>query len=292
MTLALEILRVVVPVFAVAGAGYLYAARGRIDLRSLTDPLFLVFTPALGFTLMIQSRLEGALLARIALAAGAVIVGSGVLTWAAARVLGLRSPGLYLATMFANNGNLGLPLCALAFGETGLALATIYCVMGIVLHFSLGIALVAPRTDRWGVLKLPVLHAIVLGLVLGRLEAPVPAPILKGIDLLGQPTIPVMLFALGYRLRGARLPSLGLAALAAAIRIGGGTALAFGATRLLGLDGLAAQVVILQGAMPPAAFNFVLAEKYEADADMVASAVALGTFASVATIPAVLAWIL
>ncbi|MCA9773501.1 MAG: AEC family transporter [Myxococcales bacterium] len=292
MNVALEVLRVVVPVFAVAGAGYGYAARGRLDLRSLTDPLFLVFTPALAFTLMVESRLEGALLARLTAAASAVILGSGALTWAVGRLTGARPRGLYLVTMFANNGNLGLPLCALAFGETGLAMATIYCVTGILFHFSLGIALVTPRADRWGVLKLPVLHAIILGLLLGRLEVAVPAPILKGIELLGAPTIPVMLFALGYRLRGSRLHAVRMALVGCAIRIGGGLALAVAATHVFGLTGLAAKVVILQGAMPPAAFNFVLAEMYDADPEMVASAVALGTFASIVTIPGVLAWIL
>jgi hypothetical protein len=57
---------------------------------------------------------------------------------------------------------------------------------------------------------------------------------------------------------------------------------------LLGAEGLDRKVLLLYSVMPPAVMNAVIAERYRADPELVASAITLGTLVSVLAIPAVL----
>ena len=54
----------------------------------------------------------------------------------------------------------------------------------------------------------------------------------------------------------------------------------------------ARQVLILQGAMPAAVFNYLLAARYGRHPEQVAGIVLVSTGLSVATIPLLLAWLL
>ena len=287
-----EVLAIVTPVFGVGAVGYLFARRIAIDLESLTNPLFYVFAPCLIFSIMAKTALDGAVLARIGASAACVTLGGGALAWGVRRLTGAGGRGFYLPTMFANNANMGMSLSTIAFGETGLAMAAAYYVTTAMLHVSVGITLVSRASGRWEMFRAPVLYAAIAGILAGRFDVAIPGPLLKGIELLGQPTIPVMLFSLGYRLATVRLGDLERASLAVAVRIGGGLAIGSLVVRALHLEGAVAQVVTLQSAMPAAVLNFVIAEKYHADPELVASAIALGTFVSLVTTPLVLAWVL
>ena len=67
----------------------------------------------------------------------------------------------------------------------------------------------------------------------------------------------------------------------------------FGAlfVNLFGLKGIEAKVVILECAMPPAVFNFVLAEKYGRDSETVASIIVAGTAVSLLVPPFVISYL-
>lgn len=290
--IALEVLRIVAPVFGVLAVGLAYGRRRPLALEGLTDAAFYVFGPALSFSIMAKTRLEPAALLRLMGGATAVTLGSMALGYAASRALGLRSRGFVLVTAFANNGYMGLPLADLALGPAGLAKATVYYVTTATLHFSLGLRLVSGREQPWEMLRNPFLYATLAGMAVSWWSIPLPKPLLIWADLLGQAAIPVMLFALGYRLGTVRMTAVRLAAAASAVRIGGGLLCGYAFVRALGLGGTEAAVLLLQASMPSATVNFILAEKYRQDPQLVASAVAMSNFAAAATAPLVLAWVL
>jgi hypothetical protein len=76
------------------------------------------------------------------------------------------------------------------------------------------------------------------------------------------------------------------------LRVGLGFIFGIALVKLLRLDGVVASVVILQSAMPPAIFNFVLAEKYMQDSQIVASIIMAGTLISVVTTPIIIAYLI
>ena len=122
----------------------------------------------------------------------------------------------------------------------------------------------------------------------------IPDFVLTTLEMLGQITIPLMLFTLGVRLSQGRITQIGTA-----LRING---LYLVAGSMLARDHLAVAayarveaLVILCGMLPPAVLNYLLTEHYKMDAAAVANVVLFGNVMSVVTIPVVvwftLAWV-
>ena len=65
-----------------------------------------------------------------------------------------------LTKAVGNTGNLGLPLCLLAFGEQGLAFAMAYFAVQCLLMFSIGDAIYAGRFSVNAMFRSPVLAAV------------------------------------------------------------------------------------------------------------------------------------
>lgn len=292
MQTALAVLDVVGPVFLVAAVGAAFAHFRAIRLEALTDVLFHVLVPALVFSTLSKTSLPPESLLTMAVAAAGVTLVSGGLGWLALRLQRRRSAGFLLACTFPNNANMGMSLSALAFGEGGLALATAYYATTALLTFSLGLQVAAGRGGLGETLRVPFIYAAVLGLAIKLWDLELPVVLDRGAGLLGQAAIPCMLFALGYRLRWARLHALRMATQAVFIRIAGGLAAGLGMVALLGATGTSRDVILLQSAMPAAVITFVLAERYDQDAELVSSAIALGTLVSVATLPLLVGWLM
>ena len=100
-----------------------------------------------------------------------------------------------------------------------------------------------------------------------------------------------MIFALGYKLSEVAITEVSKSFLAGGMRILFGLILGIISVSLFKLGGVEAKVIILLSAMPPAVFNFVLAEKYKQDSETVASIILAGTLISVITTPVILAFL-
>lgn len=292
MNVAAAVVGVMAPVLLAIIAGFTLARARPVALSGLTDALFYVFVPGLLFSTMSRSALSLAELGEVAIAACLVVAASGVIGWLVLRAQGKRSPGFLLTVMFANNANMGISLCKLAFGDRGLALATAYYAVAATLTFSVGLAIAAPGRAHLEMFKAPFVHAAVLGLLVRVFELPVPGFLFTASELLGQAVIPTMLFSLGCRLATIELTGLGLAAQAAAIRLIGGVGIGLLVVTLLGSEGTSRSVIMLQAAMPAAVINFVLAERYQREPQLVSSIIALSVLASLLTVPALLAWLM
>ncbi len=100
-----------------------------------------------------------------------------------------------------------------------------------------------------------------------------------------------MIFALGYKTSKVTISHLNTSFAFGGLRIGLGFAFGVALVKILHLSWVASNVVILDSAMPPAIFNFVLAEKYNQDSQTVASIVIVGTLISVVTTPIIIAYL-
>ncbi|UCD85718.1 MAG: AEC family transporter, partial [Deltaproteobacteria bacterium] len=97
---------------------------------------------------------------------------------------------------------------------------------------------------------------------------------------------------LGYQLRQVQFRQLGLSAMFAIFRSGGGFLAGLLMVKIIGLTGTAAKVVILMSALPPAVLNSVLTKKYNRNPELVSSTILIGTLISVVTTPLILYWLL
>jgi predicted permease len=116
----------VLPVLLIGGLGYLVGRARFLDLAPITGLAVLVLVPAIVFDSLARATLPRDLLSRLVLHVVLQLAAIWLLSVAVARLIGWRGPaqgGFLLATLFANSGNVGLPLALFVFGPDGLAIA-------------------------------------------------------------------------------------------------------------------------------------------------------------------------
>src|SRR5690606_12772597 len=115
------------------------------------------------------------------------------------------------------------------------------------------------------------------------------SPLLTSIRMLGEISIPLMLFALGARLADSTIAAVGRGVLVAVARPAIGVALAFAVMLFIDLPPQERALLIVFGALPPAVLNYIFAERYGQEPATVASMVLVGNVAALVTLPIALA---
>lgn len=290
MTIPLtEIVHIVLPVFLIVALGFVFGKLRTLDLRPLSDFVIYISTPCLMISSLARNPIELVLAGKVFVCVLAVTGGSLLLGYVVIRLMGLDQRVYLPPVAFANTGNMGLPLVMFAFGERGFAVGIIYMVATTIVHYTVGVAILSYKESRFEVLKLPLIYACGLGLWLSLSGEQMPVPVGRAVDLLGQASIPTMIFSLGYKLSEISLDEAHRSFLFGGLRVVGGVCLGYVAVLFTGLGGVSANVVVLDSAMPPAVFNFVLAEKYGRNSKVVASIIMAGTLISLLSTPIILA---
>lgn len=290
--MTLRILSIVLPIFLIALLGYAYGRYKRPDMGVINQVNMDVFVPALIFYALASRDFQLGSYSLVALAAVAVMLGSGALAYLLARTIGWQWRTFVPPVMFCNCGNLGLPLFVLAFGEEALTVAVIFLVAENMLHFTLGRYFLDHRVQPWHVLRSPVVLASIAGLGFSMLDLWLPEAVLLPIEMVGNISIPLLLFSLGVRLVDIDWGEWRVGLAAAVLGPAAGIAAALVVAPLLGLPDLQASQLILFGALPPAVLNYLFAEEFRQEPQKVASIVMIGNLGAVVTIPLALYWLL
>ena len=281
----LRIIAIIFPIFAIVGVGYFYARYKKPDMAFANQLNMDVFVPALVFAALASRDFN--LMANWPLALGgiAVVLGSGLIAWPVAKLMKVDTRTLLPPMMFNNSGNMGLPLMVLAFGEKALPLAVVLFFVENLLHYSLGTWMLDHRAKVWNLWRVPVIAAALAGLAVSLLKIELWSPLYIGIKMLGDVSIPLLLFSLGVRLTDSAAKDVKLGLIGAALCPLAGMALAWSVAPLLGLDKMQAGMLLIFGALPPAVLNYIFAEKYKQEPERVASIVMIGNVASLLFIP-------
>jgi predicted permease len=288
---------IILPVFLVVGTAALAQTRLHLDIRTLSRSAFYLFSPALVFDTLASSDVSGTEFGQMT----AVLILTTLALWAlgalVARLLHLEGPtqaAFLIAILIMNAGNYGLPVNLFAFGEDGLARASLYFAGSALLSASLGVYLSArgratAQLALRRMVSMPLLYATILGVVFNLGNLTVPETLAKAIHLLGQAAVPSMLLVLGVRLaeifqcrqRMVHLPALGAVTV---LRLIVAPALAWLFAGLVGLNGLARDVSVLETAMPTAVMTTILATEFDSDASFAALCVMVTTLVSLPTV--------
>ena len=287
----MKIIEILFPVFILVVVGYLYGRRYRPNLQAVNQLMLFVFVPALVFDVMSRRNFQVVEYQWLALAGVIVVLGSGIIAWPAGRALGYPQRAFLPTMMFNNCGNLGLPLALLAFGEKGLEGAVILFLVSNLLHFTLGTWIFGGIISWKGLLLNPVNIATVAGLGVNFLHVRLPDFILLPISMLGQIVIPFMLISLGVRMLSVKRADLGRGIVGSVVRPLSGLVPAMAAVWMLPLDVAQVSLLILFATLPPAVLNFLFAEQYQQDPELVASLVLVGNAMAVLTTALVLWWL-
>ena len=284
-----HILATLLPVFLIAGCGAVYGRYRNPDIRSLNTLNMELFVPLLVFAVLADRQAPLADYAWLATAAVAVVPGSGVVLWPIAKWLSLDTKVFLPPMMFNNSGNMGVPLLVLAFGPEALPAAVVVFIVEMLLHFSVGLYMLDPRTSLWRLLRMPIVAASLAGLVINVGDVPLPSWLLEAMHMLGGICIPLMLFALGVRLLEIDFNDWRTGLLGALLCPLSGLVIALPLMWLLPLNPLQTAVLLVFAALPPAVLNYLVAEQYKLAPQKVASLVLIGNLGSLIVMPLTLA---
>jgi predicted permease len=204
----------ILPIFAIAGAGFLLARYAGVDVKIVARVVFYSLLPCLAFRLLVTSSPSGPNVGRLMLLALLIMAAMGVVGYVAAKGIGLKGAPLrafLMVVMFSNGGNYGLPVVRFAFGSEALTYATIFFLSGSVITYVAGAFFAGSRKGKIAgaldkVWRMPSLYGVALALVVLAVGRPVPEAIMRPVAMLSDAALPVMILVLGMQLERAVWP--------------------------------------------------------------------------------------
>ena len=290
----------ILPIFIVAGTGFVLARRVAINVRALSSVSFNALAPCLVFTLMVSSSISALDFGRMALFCVLVMAIRGMLARLVARPLGLdrvTRAGFLLVVVFSNSGNFGLPVVLFAFGREALTFATVYFVIAAVLSYTVGVFLAASGRRSFtealrGIRRVPTVYAVVAAAIVLAFDVPIPIGVMRAITLMSDASLPMLMLVLGMQLQGAARPEHPRAvAIAVVLSLVVSPLLAFPLATAVGLTGPAFEAAVLQAAMPAAIVTTILALEFDLDPTFPTSVVFVSTLLSPFTVTLLIAYL-
>ncbi|MEO8633038.1 MAG: AEC family transporter [Chloroflexota bacterium] len=289
---------VVLPVFLVAGIGYVVARRLRPPIAPFNQLVLYVLMPAFVFTSLLAVDFRSEEPVKITLFTILLAVAMLAVAAAIARVARLdrvTSSALMLTAALPNLGNYGLSVVLLAYGQEGVASGVVLLAVQSLYGIPLAIFLASSGSASLSrslaqVFRQPMIYAVAAALVFNLARIPVPGFLSSALALPSQAAIPLMLLVLGMHFAStSRIEEPGLVSVAVFARLVIGTLVGWGLALALGIDGVARDVMIIGAAMPTAVFTILTATQFNARPRFVGDVVVVGTLASIVTVTAVLA---
>jgi malate permease and related proteins len=288
-----RILGIILPVFIIIAVGYGYGRlrgeRVRSDMGSVNRVSMDVLCPLLVFTALAAKDFDLVHNGTLILAGVLIALGSGLIAWPVARLLGYDARTFIPPMMYNNCGNMGLPLAVLAFGTAGLSAAVALFMACNLIYFSVGIKIIESgrntHTPLWKFLVSPMMLAMIVGMVFAIFHIVLPAPLMLALKMLGDACIPLMLFSLGVRMLDVNFRSWHIGVMGAIVCPLGGLIVAWLLDGMLELTPMQRGQMYLFASLPPAVFCFMVAEQYQQEPDKVASIVLLGNLSALAFVP-------
>lgn len=290
--LVAEIITILAPAALLACVGVIWTRVGpEFPIAFVSSLVVNLGLPALLFHTLAASTVDLGSLGAIAVATLGVHVAFTLIA-----VVLLKQTGkdwrLCIAHVCGNTGNLGLPVCYFAYGDTGLAYAMAFFAVQCLLLFSIGEAVLSASARIQPALRSPILHAVWLGILVRYMDWSLPEFFMNTADLLGQLVIPLMLITLGVSLANMSIKSLPATIRWSFIRTGFALFVGFSIAYLFGLEGIARGVLIIQTVVPVAIFNFLLAVRHNRDSVEVSELILVTHLMAIVYLPILLGFLL
>lgn len=288
----INVFNIISPILFIVLVGYLYAKKYPTDMSVANRLTINIFVPSLILSILVSEDFYLLDYQSLAIGALGVILISGLLAWMFAKLMKFNIKTFVPPMMYANSGNIGLPLALLAFGKLAIPAAIILFIVENTLHFSVGIKTIDRSASLVKVFSIPMVFVSILGIVLSLTGVTIPATFLTPLTMIGEIAIPLMLFSLGVRLVNIDFKDWKIGLIGAIFRPLSGLIAVVLVMPWINLNELNGALLIIFAILPPAVLNFMVAEKYNQEPKSVASIVLIGNLSSIITLPIALYFLL
>jgi len=288
-----QLFNIIAPVFFGAAFGFVWARLDKpFDSDFVTSLVFNLGTPLLVFSILTKLETDPKIFADLALVVVLAVILFYLISVVILKIARLDRRTYLAAIMIPNTGNVGLPLCFLAFGEQGLAFAIIVYTIVSLTQFTVGLSIASGTFSPRELLKNPLIYAVLAALFVMVTKIQLPDWLASTAIIYGQFAIPLMLIMLGVSLAKLKITSLPRNLALSVVRLSMGLGVGLFVTHLFDLEGVVRGVIVLECAMPAAVFNYALAMRYNNNPVEVAGLVVTSTLFAFATLPFLLAFVL
>lgn len=191
--------------------------------------------------------------------------------------------------ILTNTGNLGVPICLFAYGQSGFSIASSIAAVNMLLHFTIGIFIASSRISFKPLLKSIPMYVIFISAFMLFFKIKPPTFIINTTMILSYAAIFLILASLGVALSSLKTKNFKFNLIIALVRLVSGPLIALLIIFYFNLKSIEAGVLLISASMPSAVLNFLLAKMYskKIHADNIASVIVISTTLSFATIPIV-----
>ena len=296
----MNLILIILPVFIIFFIGYIGQKLIGFDIKSISTAALYLMSPFLAFRTFYANELTMdyfyiILFCLILTVVLLIVVWISALSMKASRQ---QLSAMILGGVFMNSGNYGAPVVLFAFGAVAFDYAVIMMVFQSLLMNTIGIffasiggnekATLGQSVQR--VIRMPLIYAAFLGVGLQLASLTIPKPLMEGISLVADASIPTVMLVLGMQLAAISRKRVAYRYVSAVtvIRMVLSPLIAAGILYFMPVSDLLKAVIILQAAMPAAANTTMFALQFGTEPDLVSFTTFITTLISIITIPIVL----
>ena len=297
--ISLVFMDVILPILILMAVGAMLQKKFQFQLRPIANLITYCFMPAAVFLNICQvefdQQLLGQLMFYLLLFSSSLMLLSTILS-KVFKIKGDERTALKNSISLMNSGNYGLPVSQLIFSTNplGVSVQIIMLVFQNLLTYTYGIynLISASKTITDIVksfFKLPIIHALALGVIFQVFNLPLPRFVEIPLEQLAGGFTSLALILLGAQLAAIRFHSfhrvIGLSLVG---RLIAGPAFALAFILLLGIEGVIAQSLLIASSFPTSRNTATLALEYEVAPELHAQIVLFSTLLSSITVTIVI----
>ncbi|APT25627.1 AEC family transporter [Bacillus anthracis] len=293
------ILDVILPILILMLIGAILQRKFQFNLKQLSTLITYCLMPAAVFVNIYDIRIEIDLLLQIIYYLMLYSLSLIIVSHFISKILKLEngeSAALKNSISLMNSGNYGLPVSQLIFSQNpvGVSIQIFIVIFQNLLTCSYGIYNLLSATKTIGgiiqsFLRLPVFHALVLGILFQFFTIQLPNSILLPLNQLANGFVAIALILLGAQLSNIKLNFFHRVITWALIgRLLMGPLVAFAMIYLLNIDGIVAQSLFIASSFPTSRNTSTIAMEYQIEPELHAQIVLFSTLFSIITVTVVI----
>ncbi|MGG0201950.1 MULTISPECIES: AEC family transporter [Bacillus cereus group] len=293
------ILDVILPILILMLIGAILQRKFQFDLKQLSTLITYCLMPAAVFVNIYDIRIEIDLLLQIIYYLMLYSLSLIIVSHFISKILKLEkgeSAALKNSISLMNSGNYGLPVSQLIFSHNpvGVSIQIFIVIFQNLLTYSYGIYNLLSATKTIGgiiqsFLRLPVFHALVLGILFQSFTIQLPNSILLPLNQLANGFVAIALILLGAQLSNIKLNfSHRVITWALIGRLLMGPLVALAMIYLLNIDGIVAQSLFIASSFPTSRNTSTIAMEYQIEPELHAQIVLFSTLFSIVTVTVVI----
>lgn len=294
--LSMIFFQIVAPILVLLVVGGILQKKFNFNLKALSYLINYCFMPAAVFVNIYETSIQPEVLGRVALFILIFIGSQMLISHFISKVLGLtttESAVFKNSVVLINSGNYGIPVAQMVFATQpiGVAIQVILVIFQNVTTYTYGLYNLISTTKSGkeifkDFLKMPILYALILGILLNVLNLPIPVSFRIPIDYIAEGFVAVSLITLGAQLSQIEIRTmLNKTIIVSCItRLLVGPSIALVVIYILGLDGVIAQSLLIASSFPTSRNSSSLALEYDVDSNIAAQTVLFSTIMSCLTV--------